>query len=155
MTTALHLRYHIRWLQELAPAVPLTRLRAAWLFALCAAVSKPLDPDTLAALRALLRCCAHRRATKVRHGSGRADACAFWSTCTVGALTLPLFGNEDEYCTISSGVMLQGALVVRTSSQGLATATLVPGIQGSRSCVSINLSDQKIYLKKIFTRCPQ
>jgi hypothetical protein len=51
--------------------------------------------------------------------------------------------------------MLQGALVVRTSSQGLATATLVPSIQAPTSCVLVKLSDQKIYLNKIITESPQ
>ena len=35
-----------------------------WLFALCAVVETPLDADTCASLRCLLRRCAHLRASK-------------------------------------------------------------------------------------------
>ncbi|GAQ87224.1 Survival motor neuron interacting protein [Klebsormidium nitens] len=65
---AVHLRHHVRWLQELPPSAALDRRRGAWLFALCATVGKPLDPDTQAALRDLLRTAALRRANKVSPG---------------------------------------------------------------------------------------
>lgn len=42
----------------------LSRNDCAWLFALCAAVDTPLDADTIAALRSLLRKCAILRAAK-------------------------------------------------------------------------------------------
>jgi survival of motor neuron protein-interacting protein 1 len=42
----------------------LSRNDCSWLFALCAAVDTPLDADTIAALRSLLRKCAILRAAK-------------------------------------------------------------------------------------------
>lgn len=42
----------------------LTRIDSVWLFALCAAVDTPLDADTSAALRSLLRKCASLRAER-------------------------------------------------------------------------------------------
>lgn len=77
---AAHLRHHVRWLRELAPDAALDRPRAAWLFALCAAVGKPLDPDTQAALRDLLRTAALRRADKVR-SQRRVTLCHLGSMC--------------------------------------------------------------------------
>lgn len=55
------LRYHIAWLERVDG---LPELRAQWLFALSVAVDKPLDAQTMAAYRALLRRCASLRASK-------------------------------------------------------------------------------------------
>lgn len=48
----------------LEPADTITRNDCMWLFALCATVDAPLDADTCAALRSLLRKCASLRAGK-------------------------------------------------------------------------------------------
>lgn len=48
----------------LEPANTITRNDCMWLFALCATVDAPLDADTCAALRGLLRKCANIRAGK-------------------------------------------------------------------------------------------
>ena len=42
----------------------LLKENCVWLFALCAVVETPLDADTCASLRCLLRRCAHLRASK-------------------------------------------------------------------------------------------
>lgn len=55
------LRYHIAWLERVDD---LPEGRAQWLFALSAVVDKPLDAQTMAAYRTLLRRCASLRATK-------------------------------------------------------------------------------------------
>ncbi|KAF8016999.1 hypothetical protein BT93_H2257 [Corymbia citriodora subsp. variegata] len=55
------LRKSINWVED---ASLLTRNDCLWLFALCAAVDTPLDSDTSASLRSLLRKCASLRAQK-------------------------------------------------------------------------------------------
>ncbi|KAH7425797.1 hypothetical protein KP509_11G071900 [Ceratopteris richardii] len=55
------LRYHVEWLKEQSQ---LGHHRAMWLFALAAAVDYPLDDQTCAAFRDLLRKCAEFRAVK-------------------------------------------------------------------------------------------
>ncbi|KAG0563246.1 hypothetical protein M758_8G015100 [Ceratodon purpureus] len=55
------LRYHIAWLERVDG---LPEERAQWLFALSVVVDKPLDAQTMAAYRSLLRRCASLRASK-------------------------------------------------------------------------------------------
>ncbi|XWS35255.1 hypothetical protein CRYUN_Cryun21dG0110400 [Craigia yunnanensis] len=55
------LRKHISSVEAMAS---LSRSNCVWLFALCAAVDTPLDADTCASLRSLLRKCANLRAGK-------------------------------------------------------------------------------------------
>jgi hypothetical protein len=51
------INYHIQWLEK----IELNKYRIEWLFALLLALEKPLDPDTSANLRVLLRkCCTAR-----------------------------------------------------------------------------------------------
>lgn len=54
-------KYHVTWLEKLSS---LSKDRAVWLFALCAVLDKPLDAETSAAARALLRKCSSLRAGK-------------------------------------------------------------------------------------------
>ncbi|CAK9273020.1 unnamed protein product [Sphagnum jensenii] len=56
------LRFHIAWLERV-DGLPYER--TLWLFALSVVIDKPLDAQTSAAFRALLRRCAILRATKV------------------------------------------------------------------------------------------
>lgn len=56
-------RYHVTWLENISS---LSKDRAIWLFALCAVLDKPLDAETSAAARALLRKCSTLRASKTR-----------------------------------------------------------------------------------------
>ncbi|KAJ7564202.1 hypothetical protein O6H91_02G006800 [Diphasiastrum complanatum] len=56
------LRYHVSWLDDVEG---LPENRAVWLFALAVAVDKPLDAQTSAAFRTLLRRCATIRARKL------------------------------------------------------------------------------------------
>eukprot|EP00271_Cylindrocystis_brebissonii_P000358 TRINITY_DN10454_c0_g1_i1.p1 TRINITY_DN10454_c0_g1~~TRINITY_DN10454_c0_g1_i1.p1 ORF type:complete len:823 (+),score=111.03 TRINITY_DN10454_c0_g1_i1:214-2682(+) len=59
VSCALLLCHHARWLQTLSS---ISKDRALWLFALCAIVDIPIDADTGAALRSVLRKCAEIRA---------------------------------------------------------------------------------------------
>ncbi|GBG64922.1 hypothetical protein CBR_g48670 [Chara braunii] len=61
VTTASLLCRQIDWLEN---AANISEHRFAWLFALLAQVGKPLDADTTAAIRSLLRCCCRLRSTK-------------------------------------------------------------------------------------------
>eukprot|EP01018_Ginkgo_biloba_P021050 Gb_13614 [translate_table: standard] len=54
-------KYHVSWLENISS---LSKDRALWLFALCTVLDKPLDAETSAAVRALLRKCASLRASK-------------------------------------------------------------------------------------------
>lgn len=54
----------LKRIRLLEPENTITRIDCLWLFALCAAVDAPLDADTCAALRSLLRKCASIRAEK-------------------------------------------------------------------------------------------
>jgi survival of motor neuron protein-interacting protein 1 len=54
----------LKRIRLLEPESTITRIECMWLFALCAAVDAPLDADTCAALRSLLRKCASIRAGK-------------------------------------------------------------------------------------------
>ncbi|CAL5210344.1 unnamed protein product [Lathyrus oleraceus] len=54
----------LKRIRLLEPENTITRIDCLWLFALCAAVDTPLDADTCAALRSLLRKCANIRAGK-------------------------------------------------------------------------------------------
>ncbi|XP_058771951.1 uncharacterized protein LOC131645754 [Vicia villosa] len=54
----------LKRIRLLEPENTITRIDCLWLFALCAAVDTPLDADTCAALRSLLRKCADIRAGK-------------------------------------------------------------------------------------------
>ncbi|MCH95906.1 gem-associated protein 2-like, partial [Trifolium medium] len=54
----------LKRIRLLEPENTITRIECMWLFALCAAVDAPLDADTCAALRSLLRKCACIRAGK-------------------------------------------------------------------------------------------
>ncbi|RHN82787.1 hypothetical protein MtrunA17_Chr1g0213521 [Medicago truncatula] len=54
----------LKRIRLLEPENTITRIDCMWLFALCAAVDAPLDADTCAALRSLLRKCASIRAGK-------------------------------------------------------------------------------------------
>ncbi|WJX15535.1 hypothetical protein P8452_05667 [Trifolium repens] len=54
----------LKRIRLLEPESTITRIECMWLFALCAAVDSPLDADTCAALRSLLRKCASIRAGK-------------------------------------------------------------------------------------------
>lgn len=56
-------KYHVTWLENISS---LSKDRAVWLFALCAVLDKPLDAETCAAARALLRKCSSLRASKTR-----------------------------------------------------------------------------------------
>jgi len=56
-------RYHVTWLENISS---LSKDQAIWLFALCAVLDKPLDAETSAAARALLRKCSTLRASKTR-----------------------------------------------------------------------------------------
>ncbi|XVF84459.1 hypothetical protein PTKIN_Ptkin17bG0038700 [Pterospermum kingtungense] len=51
-------------ISSVEPMASLSRSNCIWLFALCAAVDTPLDADTCASLRSLLRKCANLRAGK-------------------------------------------------------------------------------------------
>lgn len=54
----------LKRIRLLEPENTITRIDCLWLFALCAAVDTPLDADTCAALRSLLRKCANIRVGK-------------------------------------------------------------------------------------------
>ncbi|GAU12077.1 hypothetical protein TSUD_00420 [Trifolium subterraneum] len=54
----------LKRIRLLEPENTITRMQCMWLFALCAAVDAPLDADTCAALRSLLRKCASIRSGK-------------------------------------------------------------------------------------------
>lgn len=56
----------LKRIRLLEPENTITRIDCLWLFALCAAVDTPLDADTCAALRSLLRKCADIRAGKAK-----------------------------------------------------------------------------------------
>ncbi|KAK5793672.1 uncharacterized protein LOC108489496 isoform X1 [Gossypium arboreum] len=53
-----------KWISSVENMSSLSRSSCVWLFALCAAIDTPLDADTCASLRSLLRKCANLRAGK-------------------------------------------------------------------------------------------
>ncbi|KAB2009136.1 hypothetical protein ES319_D10G146100v1 [Gossypium barbadense] len=53
-----------KWISSVENMSSLSRSNCVWLFALCAAIDTPLDADTCASLRSLLRKCANLRAGK-------------------------------------------------------------------------------------------
>ncbi|TYH49740.1 hypothetical protein ES332_D10G156700v1 [Gossypium tomentosum] len=53
-----------KWISSVENMSSLLRSNCVWLFALCAAIDTPLDADTCASLRSLLRKCANLRAGK-------------------------------------------------------------------------------------------
>ncbi|GLJ04941.1 hypothetical protein SUGI_0007470 [Cryptomeria japonica] len=55
--------YHVSWFEGISS---LSKDRAVWLFALCAVLDKPLDAETCASVRSLLRKCASLRASKTK-----------------------------------------------------------------------------------------
>ncbi len=73
-------------------------LRGQWLFALAARLDKPLLPDTLAALRALLRHCARLRAD-LTEGVGSSQLPLL--SVLIGAAGA-YYGQDEQLCKLAS-----------------------------------------------------
>lgn len=86
VTASRLLQQHVQWLET----HPLTPARATWLFALMARVDQPLDDDTGAALRHLVRVCGSRRA----EARGRRDP-MLPHLAVLMAVAGGFFGQED------------------------------------------------------------
>ncbi|XP_002976464.2 gem-associated protein 2 [Selaginella moellendorffii] len=84
------LRKHIRWFEGLDH---LPHDRAVWLFALTAAVGKPIDAETSFALRTLLRSCAAIRASKTFKDQGELQMLNMIIT-----VAGKYFGQDDSHC---------------------------------------------------------
>ncbi|MCO5569109.1 hypothetical protein L7F22_022816 [Adiantum nelumboides] len=90
---AMLFRYHVSWLSDQRQ---LAYDRAMWLFALAAAVDSPLDDQTSAAFRDMLRKCAELRSWKTN-----VDEELYMLNILI-TIAGEFFGQAEDFCMISA-----------------------------------------------------